>query len=388
MILKDYLCACFYSEMKNREQDMVMAGYAGIFVNVCLVLFKSVVGVISGSIAVMLDAVNNLTDVFYSLITVLGIKLAVKPADREHPYGHGRVEYMITLFISGVVFMAGLFSAYKSVMKIVSPSKAEYGFYSVLILFVAVLVKLFSWRYFVKIGRKTGSELILMMSKDSLFDAMITFSTLSAALANLYASEEFLPIDGILGLFISLVIIKTGFTMASKPVSELVGKRVSSEIALAVKREILGNAHVKGVYDIHLHNYGPGNITGSLNIAVDGRMRASDIHKISLQIQNKIYSDFGIPLHIGIHSVHDSSYDMGKMQNRIIETVSSVENINQVHGVFIDEDRKNIYLDIVMDYSVSNKSGIKEKVREKVKKEFPGYEIFVVLDLECSEITS
>ena len=190
--------------MKNREQTIIWTSWAGVGINVLLAGFKAVIGLLSNSLAILLDAVNNVTDVFSASVTIIGMKLAAKPADKEHPFGHGRAEYFTAVIISVIIILAGGSFLVESFKKILHPEPADYSTPMLIVLAVAVLVKILLGHFVKRIGHRVNSESLVATGADALFDALVTSATLVAAICGMIFGHSLdnIPIDGILGLLI------------------------------------------------------------------------------------------------------------------------------------------------------------------------------------------
>ena len=240
-----------------------------------LAAFKAAVGVIAGSFAIVMDAVNNLSDALSSVITIVGTKLSMKPADREHPFGHGRIEYFSAIIIAVIVLSAGITSLFESVKKLFHPTEPNYTTVTLIVIVVAIVVKLVLGRYVKHKGEELKSDALIASGSDALFDAIITLATLFSAVVMLLWDFS---LDGILGALISLAIIKAGFEMLASPVNELLGKSIPKELTNQIMKEVSEVEGVRGVYDLILHNYGANMTIGSLHINVYDTMSAHEIH--------------------------------------------------------------------------------------------------------------
>lgn len=259
----------------NRNQQIIRTSLVGIAANLFLAAFKAVAGWVAGSVAIIMDAVNNLSDALSSVITIVGTKLSEKPADRDHPFGYGRVEYFSAIIISVIVLSTGILSLVESVKKIFNPTHPSYTAVTLTIIIVAIAVKLVLGWYVKKQGRQLKSNALEASGADATFDAVVTLSTLVSAGIMLFTG---LNLDGILGSIISLVIIKAGIEMVGAPVGQLLGESISKEMMLNIKSDVKQFAGVLGVYDIILNYYGPNAIIGSLHVSVPESMTANRIH--------------------------------------------------------------------------------------------------------------
>ena len=275
----------------TRQAKIVKTSIIGIIVNLILVAFKATVGVLTNSIAITLDAVNNLTDALSSIITIIGAKLAGRAPDKNHPYGYGRIEYFSSVIIAAIVLWAGITALMESWPKIFHPDVTNYTTVSLIIIAVAVVVKFVLGQYVKRVGEDINSQALVASGSDAFFDSILSLSTLVAAIISLYFH---ISLEGILGVIISIVIIKASIDMLRETLDSMIGARVDSDLSKKIKRSISEVPGVYGAYDLSLHNYGPEDMQGSVHIEVDDTLTALDIHKLTRTIQNKIYSEFSI----------------------------------------------------------------------------------------------
>ena len=366
----------------DRSRKIIRTSVVGIVANVLLSAFKAAVGLLAGSVAIVMDAVNNLSDALSSVITIIGIKLSARPPDRKHPYGHGRIEYFSAIIIAVIVLTAGITSLVESVKKIFSPTTPEYTTVTLVVIIVAIAVKLLLGRHVKKQGERLQSDALIASGSDALFDAIITLATLVSAGIMLLWNVS---IDGILGALISLVIIKAGVEMLASPVDELLGARVSEELVHDIKREVLGFDGVHGVYDLILHNYGHDVMIGSLHISVDDTTDAYRIHGLTRRIAELMYQQHGIIMTVGIYAVATGENKRAELQNIVVHTLEQHKEIVQVHGFYYFEKERLVTVDIVPDLTVRDEQGLRQLLADELKPLLPDVELNIVIDHNYSE---
>lgn len=361
----------------NRSNRIVRTSAIGIAANILLATFKATVGLLAGSVAIVMDAVNNLSDALSSVITIIGAKLSIRPADRKHPFGHGRIEYFSAIIIAVIVLMAGTTSLIESVKKIITPTVPHYTTWTLLVIIVAIVVKLLLGRYVKKQGERLKSDALTASGSDALFDAIITLSTLlSAGIMLLWG----ISIDGILGTLISLVIIKAGIEMLASPVNELLGARLPQQLVSDLKREVMAYPEVHGVYDITLHNYGPEVLIGSLHISVDDTLDAYHIHGLTRKIAEDIFQRHGIILTIGIYAVSTGDNKRTALQSIVIETLGKHDGVVQIHGFYYYEDENRLSVDIVPDIAIHDEQAFRQQLTDTLKAKLPDVAVSIVID--------
>lgn len=365
----------------DREKKIIKTSIQGILVNVILVVFKAIVGIFANSIAIVLDAVNNLTDAISSIITIIGTKLANKAPDREHPFGHGRIEYLTSTIVSAIVLLAGITAVKESIEKIINPEESNYSIISLVIIAVAVIVKFIFGRYVKNIGKKVNSQSLVAAGQDAFMDSVLSFTTLVAAIIN-YIWH--LSLEGYLGVIIGIVIIKSAIEMLKETVNDMIGQRADIEIARNIKEEVCAYEEVQGAYDLTLHNYGPSKTIATVHIQVRDDMTANEIHALTREISVKIYEKYGIITTIGIYAANDKG-EFAEIKKELVNSIKDYKDIKQVHGFYVDKENNNIYFDLIIDFDCENPENVKEKIIKELKEKFPEYEYNVILDADFSD---
>ena len=366
----------------NRSQKIIRTSVIGIVANVLLAAFKAVVGIFASSVAIVMDAVNNLSDALSSVITIIGTKLSERPADREHPFGFGRIEYFSAIIIAVIVLSAGITSLIESVKKIFNPTEPEYTTVTLVVIVVAIVVKLVLGQYVKRQGEQLKSDALIASGSDALFDAVITLATLvSAGIMLLWH----VSLDGILGALISLVIIKAGIEMLASPVNELLGARISQDLLQDIKREVKDFEGVHGVYDIIVHNYGPNVMIGSLHVSVLDTMNAHEIHGLTRRISELMFERHGIIMTVGVYAIATGENRRTDLQSTVIQTLARHKEIVQVHGFYYFEKERRISVDVVPDISVHDEAAFSAQLASEIKALVPDEDVTVVIDHNYSE---
>lgn len=366
----------------SRSSQIIRTSVVGIAANVLLAAFKAAVGVISSSIAIVMDAVNNLSDALSSVITIIGTKLSQRPADREHPFGYGRVEYFSAIIIAVIVVSAGVTSLIESVRKIFAPTEPNYTKTTLIVIIVAIIAKLLLGWYVKSQGRKLKSAALVASGSDALFDAVITLSTLLSAGVMLLWNVS---LDGYVGTIISALIIKAGIEMLASPVGELLGSRVSQELVADIKKEVMAFDEVHGMYDLILHNYGPDVMIGTLHISVDDTLCAQEIHGLSRRISQEMYTKHGIVMTVGIYAVATGENKRSELQAKVMGTLSRHKELVQLHGFYYAEKENTVSVDVVPDLTVKDDVALAEKLTEELQQVIPDKCILITVDHNYSE---
>ena len=362
----------------TRQEKIIKTSVIGIIVNLILVAFKAFVGIVTNSIAITLDAVNNLTDALSSIITIIGAKLANRPPDKNHPYGYGRIEYFSSVIIAAIVLWAGITAFMESWPKIFTPDVTNYTTVSLVIIAVAIVVKLALGRYVKSVGEDINSQALVASGSDALFDSILSLSTLVAALISIFFH---ISLEGILGVIISIVIIKASIDMIRETLDSMIGARVDSELSRKIKDSICELPEVYGAYDLSLHNYGPEDMQGSVHVEVDDSLTALEIHNLTRKISIKIYEEFSIILTVGIYARNNKFNDI---RNDLYEIASKYEEIIEIHGFIVYETQKLITFDMIVDFD-ADREKVKNKILEEIKQEHPQFTYQVIDDYDVSD---
>lgn len=367
----------------DRNKKIIQTSIIGIAANCLLAAFKAFIGLLSGSIAIVLDAVNNLSDALSSVITIVGTKLANKAPDRKHPLGHGRVEYISTAVIAIIICYAGITSLVESIKKIIDPQLPQYTTVTLLIVAVAVFVKIILGTYVKKVGESVKSESLVASGEDAKLDAVISTSTLVAAIIFIQFGVS---LEAYLGAIISIVIIKAGYDMISETISHILGERVEIELSHQVKRIVVSFDEVSGAYDLSLHNYGPDRYVGSIHIEVDEDMTMTRLDQLQRQIAYVVFKETGVALEgIGIYSKNKKDSDADLLQKEIARYVKTFDYVKQIHGFYYDPAQKLMSFDVVITFDSPDRDATYEKIVAALKDKYPEYTFSVNMDVDLSD---
>ena len=367
-------------DTEKRKKTIVRTSILGIVANLVLSGFKAAVGLIAGSIAMILDAVNNLTDAMSSVITIIGTILAGKKPDKKHPLGYGRSEYLSAMVIAAIVLYAGITSLVESVKKIIEPEEVDHSFVTLIVLGTAIAVKVFLGIYVRKKGVETSSESLKESGADAMFDALLSASVFISAVV--YLAWD-LNLEAYVSVFISLFIIRSGIGMLKDTLADILGKRMDPELVSAVKATIREDENVLGVYDLILHSYGPNLLVGSAHVEVNDSLTCRQIDKMERKIAHNVFAKHGIIMAgVGIYSVNTLDEEGMRLKKEISNIVLSHEGAIQVHGYYFDKDIMTIYLDIIIDYDVNDRQELFDHIRNELNEVYPQYNFDLVQDID------
>ena len=372
------------NEQINRNRIIIRTSIIGILTNVFLAAFKAVVGLASNSIAIVMDAVNNLSDAASSIITIVGTKLAGKEADRKHPFGYGRIEYLSAMVISFLVLYAGITALVESVKKIIHPDTPDYSAATLIIVAVAVVVKIVLGRYVKRVGEKVNSDSLINSGEDATLDSVISASTLVAA--GIYLIFH-VSLEAWLGALIAAVIIKSGIGMLLETLSKILGERADAQLVLDIKKTIRSLPEISGAYDLVLHNYGPDSYNGSVHIEVPDTLSADELDRLTRRVYAEVYHKHNVILTgIGVYALNTKDPEAVAAREKIARIVTEDPHVLQMHGFFMDKEEKILRFDIIVSFDAADRRQIYREACEKVQREYPDYTLQVAMDMDFSEI--
>ena len=370
------------AEVAIREKTIVRTSVIGIVTNLLLVGFKAFVGLMSNSIAIILDAVNNLSDALSSVVTIIGAKLGAKQPDKKHPLGYGRIEYLSSMIVAALVLYAGITSLVESIKKIFHPEAADYGTVTLVIISVAIVVKLLLGLYVKKQGKKVNSGALAASGSDAMFDAILSASVLASAIVYLVWGVS---LEAYVGVIIAGFIIKAGIEMMIETLNDIIGKREDAEITKELKQIICEEEAVLGAYDVTLFNYGPNKNYGSVHVELPDTLTVDEVDRITRRIQTNVFHKTGVILTgIGVYSYNTSNDEAAQMRNRIQQTVLSHEWALQMHGFYADTEQKALRFDVVMSFDVDRKEAL-ETLYQEIRGLYPDYKILIVPDVDIAD---
>ncbi len=366
----------------NRERIIVRTSIIGIITNVFLAAFKAAIGLISNSIAVTLDAVNNLSDAMSSVITIIGAKLGARKPDKKHPLGYGRIEYLSSMIVAAIVLYAGITSMVESVKKIIHPEVADYSRVSLIIIAVAIVVKLVLGSYVKRQGEKVNSGALVASGKDASFDAILSASVLASAIVFLIWGVS---LEAYVGVVISIVIIKAGIEMMIETLNDIIGMRGDAQMSRQIKRLLTEEEQIRGAYDLTLFNYGPDKYYGTVHMELPDTMTVDQVDVLTRDVQLKVYQQTGVILTgIGVYSYNTTDEDVARIRNTIQKTILSHEWALQLHGFYVDTEKKTIRFDVVLSFDIDHDEA-QEIMMKEVRELYPDYALTIFPDVDVTD---
>ncbi len=366
-----------------REKIVIKTSIISIISNLILVGFKATVGLLANSIAIISDAINNLSDALSSIITIIGTKLAGKAPNKKHPYGYGRIEHVTSLIVSGIVLYAGFTALTESVKKIFHPETPDYSTVTIIVLVAGIIVKFILGIYVRRKGKAVNSDSLVASGTDSFNDAILSISVLVSAIIYLIFH---INVEAYVGVLVSIFIIKAGYELIGESINNILGTRIASDLSKKIKKEVMKEEAVKGAFDLILNDYGPNKYLGSIHIEVPDTLSAADIDKISRKITKNVFKKYGVILHtIGVYSANTKDKDVLAIQKNIQDIVFSHKEVLQMHGFYLDKADKIISFDIIIDADAKNPEAIYKQIYDEIQNTHKDFAVNVALDIDTSD---
>lgn len=384
--MTDLLLRLFVRDYKNTDEPRVrgaygkLAGIVGIVCNLLLCAGKMTVGILSGSVAIKADAVNNLSDASSSLVTLIGFKLAERPADDEHPYGHARIEYLTGLAVAALILVIGVEFGKSSVEKIIHPESISFSWVTIAVLVGSILVKLWMALFCSKLGRRIGSAALTATAADSRNDVISTATVLIGCLVGHYFH---LQIDGYIGLLVALFIVWSGIGIAKETISPLLGEKADDELVRALSDLILSHDKIMGIHDFMVHDYGPGQCFASVHAEMDSRDDPLICHDIIDDIERDALRDLRVHLVIHYDPIVTDDEELNRMRELVGKEIKEISPELAMHDFRMvrGPGHTNLIFDLVIPFSMNDrKAELKRRIDERVQFEDRRYYTVITFD--------
>lgn len=381
LLIKLFIKSSSENELKTREKYGTLSGIVGIFCNTVLCIFKFIIGTITNSVSITADAVNNLSDSSSNIITIFGAKLASKPVDDDHPFGHGRMEYISALIVSFFIFLMGFELGKSSIEKIIHPEDVKFSIISVIVLIVAILIKLWMAYFNNKLYKITNNVNMKAVKQDSLNDCIATGATLIALLIS--AFTPFKRADGIMGVIVAVIVIIAGIDIVKDIISNLLGKAPSPELVKEIEDIMLAEENIAGVHDLIVHDYGPGRIIASAHAEVPCSIDVIKLHDMIDNVERRISKKLNIMMCIHMDPVVVDDEKINEYKMIITELVKEYDSSFSLHDFRVVEGKThtNFIFDLVIphQYKKENSTILKE-LRCKSKEKYPDINLVVTVE--------
>jgi len=368
------------SDLRVRGKYGTLSSIVGIICNLLLFALKYIMGTLSNSIAVVSDAFNNLSDAASCIVTLLGYKMAAKPADKNHPFGHGRMEYLISLIIAAVILVMGLELLKDSFLKIIHPEEVKFSFIALVSLIASIGVKLWMSLFNTNLGKKINSSAMLATAKDSRSDVIATSATVAALLLSTVTDH---PIDGFMGLLVSVFILKSGIEIIKDTVDELLGKPADPEVIREIRELVCCDERIIGIHDLIIHNYGPGNMIGSCHAEVKSNEDFTAAHDLIDRIEHEIHKQLKISMTIHMDPIEVDNEQINAFREMLWNVVKSIDNRLNFHDfrTVTGDTHVNLIFDLVVPFEVDlSDDELKSRIDEILSSEETKYYTVITFD--------
>ncbi len=363
-----------------RERYGMLSSMVGVFCNILLFAGKFLLGTLTNSIAISADAFNNLSDVGSSLVTWIGFKMASKPADSDHPFGHGRIEYLSGLLVSFLILMVAVEVGKTSIDKIIHPTPVDFSVVAIIGLLMSIVVKLWMGSFNGKLGKKIGSAAMEATAVDSRSDAISTFATMISVIAAAFTD---LPIDGIIGLIVAVLILKAGWGAAQDTLSPLLGQKADPELVSALEEKLLEYDGILGIHDLIVHDYGPGRRFASVHAEVPAKKDVMMSHDVIDTAEREVGAALNIELVIHMDPIETDDAATAIMRKLVLEKVHEIDPTFSIHDfrMVCGGELTNLIFDICVsqDTKMSDQE-IKDTIDRKMKAIDPNCYTVVLVD--------
>ena len=386
-MLTDILIKTFIKDKDNtgnksiRQKYGYLGRFVGIACNVALSGAKIAIGLMINSIAITADAVNNLSDAASSIITVIGFKITNKPADREHPFGHGRIEYISAMVVSFMVILVGFEFLKSSFERVRNPEAVKFDIIPFSVLLISIGVKVWLSRFYKRIGRKIGSKTMEASAADSLSDVITTSVVAMSLLASLWTA---FPADGYVGLLVSALIIYSGISLTKDTLNPLLGEAPEPEFIRSITEKVLSYDGIIGIHDMIVHNYGPGRCVVSLHAEIPANMDIMKAHDVIDLAEQEISKEMDIHMVIHMDPINTDDKVVQETQNKITELISEMHEELTIHDFRIvgGEEHKNLIFDLVVPFEYDEKMAkdLSNEVAREIKTKYPECDAIIYID--------
>lgn len=371
----DFLVKKFVKDYQNTTDNQVRGRYGmlssivGIVCNILICTAKFIIGALVHSISIISDGFNNLSDCASCIVTMFGYKMAAKPADKDHPFGHGRIEYLTSMIIAAVIVLVGGELLKTSVMKIIHPTEVTFSIVALVVLVISIAVKIWMGIFNTILGKRIQSGVMLATAKDSFSDVAATVATLVALVASIWTD---LPVDGAMGVIVSVIILLAGIGIIRETVDQLLGKPADEEVVDQLKQMVKEDKIALGMHDLIIHSYGPGNLIGSVHVEVDAKGDILEIHDAIDLLEHQIYKKLQIMMTIHMDPVETDNEVLNGYREKVGAIIANIDEKLSMHDfrMVVGPTHTNLIFDVLVPYdSKAKKSEIRAIIDKELAKE-------------------
>ena len=386
--MTDFILRLFVKDYENKSDPKVRSkcgsavSIIGIIVNLLLAAFKLVAGILSGAISIIADAVNNLSDAGSQVVSLITFKISAKPADRNHPFGYARIEYVASMIVSFLILFVSVSLFSESIDKIINPSKTDYSILVMIILGVSVIGKLWLFFFGRSAGKKINSDVIRAAATDSLSDAGATLAVLISAIISRLCKID---IDGYMGIGVAIMIFIAGIKVLNETKNSILGSAPEPEVVEGIHNIVKEYPQILGIHDMVVHNYGPGNTICSFHAEVDGKIDVFETHDCIDNVERRLYNDLGIRATIHMDPIVTDDEKVTALRISVAAAVKNIDERLTIHDFRYVEGttHSNLIFDVTVPFEIKeNNERIKELVSDKISEIDPNYFAVITVDRE------
>ena len=383
--MSDFLLRVFikdsdYTNIKTKEQVGTLSSIVGILCNIFLFVLKFFIGTISSSISIISDGFNNLSDCMGCIVTLFGYKMAAKPADKDHPFGHGRIEYVTSLIIAFVIVIVGIELFKGAVDKILNPVDVEFSYFIIISLIFSILLKLWMGLFNTNLGKKCKSSTMLATAQDSFSDTIATIAALISVIASQFTT---LPVDGFIGIIVSLFVMNAGYGIIKNTIDVLIGKSADADLVNNICELIKNKEEILGIHDMIIHSYGSNTLIGSAHVEVRSDSDFVKIHDIVDCIETDIYEQYKVIMTIHMDPVEHDNQLVNELKTKLNTILEKMDIGLSFHDfrVVAGNTHTNIIFDVVVPFECClNDIDIKDILDDKFNDSSTKYYLVVTFD--------
>lgn len=375
----EFVCRLFRQDPNEREGVITAVSALGIAVNLLIAAAKVVLGLFASSIAIVSEGVNNASDAMTSVLTLVGSRLAGKHPDAKHPFGYGRVEYLTSLVIAGLILFTGIEMLIGSVRLIFEPTELNVSVPALAVVAVSAVIKFLLGVFTVSAGKRSGSGALVGVGLDCRNDSFISVVTILSAVIFIVSGVS---VDAYVGALMSLLVVKAGFDVLRDTVSELLGRPGDAELAAKLYREIRSTPGILGAVDMMLHNYGPDAYSGSVNVEIDHEKTVGEVYDFLHALQLRIMREYNVTLVFGVYAVDGDHEEVRVIRQRIADFVRAHEHVKSFHAVYLDPASPRLYCDLIVDYELRDWSLLRGEFTDFMRESFPERELVLTIETE------
>lgn len=375
----EFVCKLFRQDPDSREGIIAATSALGIAVNLLVAAAKVILGLLASSIAIVSEGINNASDALTSVLTLVGSKLAGKHPDAKHPFGYGRIEYLTSLVIAGLILFTGIEMLISSVKLIFEPSELNISFLALAVVAISAVIKFCLGVFTIKAGKKADSGALVGVGLDCRNDSFISIVTILSAVVFLVFGVS---VDAYVGVLMSLLVIKAGFDVLRETISELLGRPGDEELASKLYQEIRSTPGILNAVDMMLHNYGPDAYSGSVNVEIDHEKTVGEAYDFLHELQLRIMHEYNVTMVFGVYAVDNDHEEVRAIRNSVSSFVRTHEHVKSYHAIYLDPNSDKLYCDLIVDYELRDWDALREQFVAFMAESRPDKEIILTIETE------